>query len=68
MFTASSGTILSGTDFFKKLQVNAVKTVMTTNKVWHHLRDWDEAPTLLNPHCFCAIRANANPEEKKNTS
>lgn len=47
-----------------------MKTVMTTNKVWCHvtkLRDWDEAPTLLNPHCFCAIRANAN-TEKKNTS
>lgn len=53
--------------FFFKLQVNAVKTAMTTNKVWCHvtkLRDWDEAPTLLNPHCFCAIRANANTEKK----
>ena len=45
--------------------MNAVKTVMTTNKVWCHLRDWDEAPKLLNPHCFCAIRANANTEEKE---
>ena len=51
----------------KQLQVNAVKTAMTTNKVWCHLRDWDEAPTVLTPTVF-APRQMPIQRKKKNLS